>query len=430
MLPHEILNVYSAEVLGFGFKGADVPVAIPAAPAFADLERLTARAVAAFERSGRKHLVLLGLGSGGLAAALAERLPAGALCVCEQDLALVRALRDLSDGDLPDGGRLDWWRQGTTAGLATDASPWALLFLLDRAGVSPSLEGHALILPNPELPPLAKAAHRPLELLLTRSRPLAAPALAPRPRLSAAAILAPSEPDLPEFFAQFPDWLDELVLVWDAEAVPEFAKSEILVPDRFPVRQSARPLGADFSAQRNAMLAACSGEWVLYLDADERLSPQAWAALPALCAASNAPDAPDAPNAPNNVPNVVAWHFPRLSPYPDAEHALTGFGLWPDVQLRLFRNAPGLRFVNPVHERLMGLSGAQALALDVEIEHLSRLRKGDAALRQKLERFDEAGAGRVRHALSAEYPSIPRGLLAARSLDGPPRCLLLPPEFV
>jgi hypothetical protein len=41
--------------------------------------------------------VLLGLGSGALAAALAEGLPpilpVGALCVCEQDLALVRALR-------------------------------------------------------------------------------------------------------------------------------------------------------------------------------------------------------------------------------------------------------------------------------------------------------------------------------------------------
>jgi len=85
--------------------------------------------------------------------------------------------------------------------------------------------------------------------------------------------------------------------------------------------------------------------------------------------------------------------------------------------------------VNPVHERLTGLTGAQALALDVEIEHLNRLGKGDEALRRKLGRFDEAGAGRVRHALSAEYPSVPRGLLAARDLDGPPRCLLLPPEF-
>lgn len=406
MLPQNILNAYSAEVLGFGFKGADGPADIPAAPAAVDLERLAARAMAAFERSGRKHLVLLGLGSGALAAALAKAsLPAGALCACEQDLALVRALRQ--------AGRLDWWRPDGSAGLAADASPWALFFLLDRAGIGPL---DALVLPNPELPPQAKAAHRQLELLLTRSRPLAAPPSPPVPWLSAAAILAPLEPDLAGFFAQFPDWISELVLVWDADTVPDVSMGMGPVPVRFPVRHLARPLGRDFSAQRSAMLDACTGDWVLYLDADERLSPAAWAALPALCAAPE-------------THNIGAWHFPRLSPYPDAEHALTGFGLWPDVQLRLFRNAPGLRFVNPVHERLTGVSGAQALALDVEIEHVSRLRKGTAALRQKLDRFDEAGAGRVRHALSAEYPSVPRGLLAARSQDGPPRCLLLPPEF-
>ena len=429
MPAHEILNACSAVVLGFGFKGAGgaggadqtdapsgdlsadssaVPSVIKPAPAPADLERMAARARAAFERSDRKFLALLGLGSGALAGALAESLPAGTLCVCEQDLDLVRGLRD--------HGRLDWWRQGTTVGLAADSSPWALFFLLDRAGVG---QGEALVLPNPELAPRAKAAHKPLEILLTRSRPLVLPAAfdssdafdAPAPRLSVAAILAPSEPDLAEFFAQIPDWIAELVLVWDAASPPG-----IHVPDRFPVLQLARPLGADFSAQRGAMLAACAGDWVLYLDADERLSPRAWAALPALCAASAAS-------------NVVAWHFPRLSPYPDAEHALTGFGLWPDLQLRLFRNAPSLRFVNPVHERLTGISGAQALALDVEIEHLSRLRKADAVLRSKLAGFDQAGAGRVRHALSAEYPSVPRALLAASVNDGPPRCLLLPPEF-
>lgn len=399
MRPQDSVDAYSAEVLGFGFKGADGPADLPPAPAPADLERLAARALAAFGRSGRGRLLLLGLGSGALAAALAQALPAGALCVCEQDLALVRALRQ--------AGRLGWWRPGGPACLAADSSPWALFFLLDRAGLCPR---DALILPNPELAPQAKAAHRPLELLLTRSRPLPVPEAPPAPRLSAAAILAPSEPDLPEFFAQFPDWLSELVLVWDAETPPG-----IPVPSRFPVRQLARPLGRDFSAQRQAMLAACVGDWVLYLDADERLSPQAWAALPALCAAPC---------------EVAAWHFPRLTPYPDAEHALAGFGLWPDVQLRLFRTAPGLRFVNPVHERLNGLSGAQALALDVEIEHLSRLRKGAEALRRKLDRFDEAGAGQVRHALSLEYPSVARGLLAARGPDGPPRCLLLPPEFV
>ena len=393
----DLLFDYAAEVLSFDFKAADAapPPCLPPSPP-EDVQRLAARCRTAFERSGKPHLALLGLGSGAVAAALAEALPPGALIVCEQDLPLARGLLAC--------GRLDWRRREGASRLALDASPWAVLLLLDRAGMR--LDG-LFVLPNPELAPADKARLKPLELLLSRSVPLEAPCCLPAPRLSAAAILSPSEPDLPGFFAQLPHWLHELVLVWDATALPQVA-----VPESITVWQTARPLNRDFSAQRNALLSACSGDWVLYLDADERLSVETWAALPLLCA----------------DPVVAGWRFPRVTPYPTADRALVGFGLWPDVQLRLFRRSEELRFINPVHERLTGVDGPQALVLDLEIEHLNRLGRDEAAIRQKLAGFDEAGAGRVRHALSAEYPSMPRALLASRRV-GLPRGLLLPPEL-
>lgn len=390
------LFAYAAEVLAFDFKDA-APALVPPLPEPQAVLRLTERSRAAFVRSGKAHLTLLGLGSGAVAQALAAVLPGGALVLCEQDLGLARALRD--------AGRLCWWTQDGPARLALDASPWALLLLLDRAGLGLQ---ECFVLPNPELRPADKARLRPLELLLTRSRRLELPQkpAPPQPKISAAAILSPLEPALPEFFAQFPPWLHELVLVWDAEEVPG-----VPVPDGLLVRQTARRLGGDFSAQRNAMLAACSGDFVFYLDADERLAPEAWDALPRLCAAEG----------------VGGWHFPRITLYPTPQRVLTGFGLWPDIQLRLFRRTPGLVFVKPVHERLEGLAGGQGLALDVEIEHLSRLRKDEAELKRKLAGFDQAGAGRVRHALSAHYPSVPRGLLSPRPGKGL-RGLLLPPD--
>lgn len=389
----DLLFDYAAEVLSFDFKGAEA--ALPPSPP-EDAQRLAARCRTAFERSGKPHLALLGLGSGAVAAALAETLPPGALIACEQDLPLVRGLLT--------AGRLDWRQREGASRLALDASPWAVLLLLDRAGVRLD---KLFVLPNPELAPAEKARLKPLELLLSRSVPLEVPCCLPAPRLSAAAIVSPSEPDLPGFFAQFPHWLHELVLVWDGTALPWAS-----VPESIPVWQTARPLKHDFSAQRNAMLSACSGDWVVYLDADERLSAEAWAALPLLCA----------------DPVVAGWRFPRVTPYPTLERALVGFGLWPDVQLRLFRRSEELRFINPVHERLTGIAGPQALVLDLEIEHHNRLGRDEDAIRQKLAGFDEAGAGRVRHALSAEYPSMPRALLASRRV-GLPRGLLLPPEL-
>lgn len=402
---------YTAEVLAFDFKDAR-PVEPPEALSPAAAKRMAKRCAGAFSRSGKSRLALLGLGSGAVAEALAALLPPDALFVCEQRLGLARALLG--------AGRLRWCQPGpggepAAARLAVDASPWALLLLLDRAGVAP---GEVMALPNPELPPAEKATMRMLELLLTRAEPFSAPPgpllggdpAAPMPRISAAAILSPTEPGLPEFFAQLPPWLFELAIVWDAEVIPD-----IPVPRHFPVWQSARPLARDFSAQRNLMLSACRGDFVLYLDADEGLCLEDWAALPGLCA----------------VPDVGGWLFPRVTPYPNAERALTGFGLWPDLQLRLFRREGELCFFNAVHEHLAGLCGRQAVALDMEILHMSRLRKGDEELRRKLRGFDEAGTGAVRHALSPEYPSVRRALLRGRGQPDPaaPRGLLLPPEL-
>lgn len=398
MTKADLLYDYAAEVLSFGFAGQGAP-ALPAAPAPDSLERMAGRCLAAFERSGRERLVLLGLGSGALAGLLAERIPPERLLACELDLPLVRSLRA--------AGRLGWWRRGGGAQLAVDASAWAVLLLLDRAGIAPQ---DVLALPNPELAPADKARLRALELLLTRSKPVPQPSGVETPRISVAAILSPNEPDLPGFLAQLPHWLHELVLVWDAPALPSLPG--LALPEAFPVWQGARPLGRDFSAQRNAMLEACGGDWVFSLDADERLSPEDWAALPLLCAEREA----------------SAWHFPRVTPYPTPESALTGFGLWPDIQLRLFRRQPGLRYVNSVHERLAGIEGRQALALDVEIEHLNRLGKTEEEIRRKLSGFDAAAGGSVRHALSSEYPRVPRELLSP-ARRGLPRGLLLPPDI-
>ncbi|OIO02659.1 MAG: hypothetical protein AUJ49_05850 [Desulfovibrionaceae bacterium CG1_02_65_16] len=398
------LFAYAAEVLAFDFKDAPA-VRIPPTPDAA--RRMAERCAGAFARSGKTRLTLLGLGSGAVAEALAAMLPPDTLLVCEQNLGLARALLA--------AGRLRWCQPGPDnapprARLALDASPWALLLLLDRAGLPFGAGGEIMTLPTPELPPAEKAKLRPLELLLTRSDPVALSRHAPMPRLSVAAILSPTEPGLEIFFAQLPPWLFELVLVWDADVIPD-----IPVPRRFPVWQGARRLNRDFSAQRNFMLSACQGDFVLYLDADEGFSPEDWAALPGLC----------------GVPGVDGWLLPRVTLYPTPDRVLTGFGLWPDPQLRLFRRTPDLRFVNPVHERLAGLDGRRGLALDVEIMHLSRLRKSEAELRRKLLGFDAAGAGAVRHALSSEYPSVPRALVGRRdpSRSAAPRGLLLPQEL-
>lgn len=382
--------------------------------------RQARRLAESLARSGRTALILLGLGSGRVPLALDRLLPPECLLVvCEGDPASARrVLAQLPPGGPGAAALLPAPGQSSRLALVADASPWALFLLLHLHGPDP---GAWLVAENPELSPEGKRPLAPLRRLLARTRrvPLA-PALSPGlaapvsghpehvpdapglPGLTFAAILRPDEPGLADFLASAPPLAREAVLVWDAPAVPENLPPVGLLPPQ-RVRHLARPLahsperpgGRDFAAQRNALLAACTQDWVLTLDGDERLDPEIAARLPALMARKD----------------VSGYLFQRRTLYPDPEHCKAGYGLWPDLQLRLFRRLPGLSYERPVHEVLTGLTPPLGLPLSGSILHFNSLGRAEGAIRDKLALFDAASGGGVRHALSAEYPSLPLALL-------------------
>ena len=111
------------------------------------------------------------------------------------------------------------------------------------------------------------------------------------------------------------------------------------------------PWPDDFAAARNQALAWARGAWVLSIDADERLQPTSRAALDAVLAR------------PDTVGLTVLMHAdPSYTPYRD---------------LRLFRNAPDIRFEGIIHEsvgaslqRRIAESGGRIAASGLAIDHL------------------------------------------------------------
>jgi hypothetical protein len=95
---------------------------------------------------------------------------------------------------------------------------------------------------------------------------------------------------------------------------------------RFPTQTHTFAWQRDFSAARNYAISQASGEWILYIDADERLKvrdPAVWRDIVA-------------------DKSKAGWNlrfYPRV-------------GWTPYAELRLFRNDPRIRFSGVIHERI------------------------------------------------------------------------------
>lgn len=371
---------------------------LPPAEPNPDTAKWAARLARAWSRERRPHFLLLGLWQPCLIAELRRLLP--------EDVLLVVS------GTNPDAVRAALVQPGTaifshpSVALLCDTSIWAQRLLLDAAGIAPA---NTIAVINPLLPAAQRGPYHELERLLAlRMADLMRPEKDKQPSLSLAIILHPAEPGLAEFFAAIPAWVEQICVLWDANEPPSTAALGI-APD---LRRTdvAHPLAGDFAAQRNRALSLCRSEWVLSLDGDERLPASLWAALPTLMARQD----------------VAGYYFQRQTLYPDTSFCKVGYGLWPDLQFRLFRNQPGIAYQRPVHEVLEGLSGTRAVLATGAIEHYSRLNKTPEELRRKLSVFDGATGGAWGHRLSAEYPSLSQACLPSSELEFPAKLLMLP----
>lgn len=100
-------------------------------------------------------------------------------------------------------------------------------------------------------------------------------------------------------------------------------------------RVETRPFDGMIS-QKNAALQLASGEWILNLDADERVSPELRAEILALFAAG--------------PPPLDGYDMPRLSFH--LQRWIRGGGWYPDRKLRLFRKSRGRHVGRDPHDRV------------------------------------------------------------------------------
>ena len=143
-------------------------------------------------------------------------------------------------------------------------------------------------------------------------------------------------------------WADEIIVL-DAESTDK----TVQVAREFTDKIWVRPWPG-FAAQKNFALEQATGEWVLSLDADERVTPELRERVGRIVRANGPAD---------------GYSIPRRNIFWGAwvRHG----GLYPDYQLRLFRRAAG-RFADcAVHESVLVEGHVEAL-VDPMLHHSYR----------------------------------------------------------
>ncbi|MFQ5828090.1 MAG: glycosyltransferase [Candidatus Methylomirabilia bacterium] len=168
------------------------------------------------------------------------------------------------------------------------------------------------------------------------------------PRLSLCMIVRNEEHHLPGCLTSIRPVVDEIVVVdtGSTDRSPEIATSFGATVARWPWQE-------DFAAARNESLRHARGDWILVLDADERVIPEEFAHLQPVMERGD-------------VVGIELWLRSELPP--DQPAASLGA-----PYCRLFRNLPRVRFQGRIHEQVapsLRALGGQIVRSAVEILHL------------------------------------------------------------
>lgn len=158
------------------------------------------------------------------------------------------------------------------------------------------------------------------------------------------------------------------------------------------------PWEEDFAQARNAVLQACTADWILILDADEMLDPQGVSSIPELASQGQV-----------DAWEVWKWNYIRtLTSRSGIESARRNPNLLPESHIYpaytrslstlFFRRIPGLCFEYEVHETVS--RRARELQLRIAeapfvIHHFGYAEESVQQRQEKLERYHQAGIRKV-----------------------------------
>ena len=170
------------------------------------------------------------------------------------------------------------------------------------------------------------------------------------PSISYAITACNEHAELERLLDHLNDWIreeDEIIIQLDTTATEEVKEVAFKYPNLVTI--TAFPLAGDFSQFKNNLKNYCTKDYIFQIDADENLSQNLILNLPEILELNPEVELYAVPRI-NTVEGLTQKHIQKWGWNVNEK----GWVNYPDYQTRIFKNIPEIKWVNKVHERLVG----------------------------------------------------------------------------
>jgi len=130
------------------------------------------------------------------------------------------------------------------------------------------------------------------------------------------------------------------------------------------------PLNKDFASFKNHLKSKCNRDYIFQIDADEYLSEELILSLPQIVEMNPEIELYAVPRI-NTVEGLTQEHIQKWGWYVNQDEWIN----YPDYQTRILKNIPDIKWINKVHERLVGAKEIVPLPEGYDLIHPKTIKR-------------------------------------------------------
>ena len=154
---------------------------------------------------------------------------------------------------------------------------------------------------------------------------------------------------------------DEIIVLYDSKNGDKEVESYLrkMNTEKSLFRWESYSFDGNFAAMKNRLNSLCTGDYIFQIDADEMVTEYMVRILPQILAANTETDLIRVPRI-NRVEGLTEAHIQKWGWIVDGKGRVN----WPDMQWRIYKNDPRIKWHGEVHEKIIGHATHSILPLE------------------------------------------------------------------